>query len=251
MSTLELALNMLAEATTTELTKSENPHGLVENQQVARKGGRVAGNARKEIEKETGKPVITSQNAKQLNGIVTKLLTNSRMNHQIEICEVSMTQLFESDHISFVEVSELLVKDYLDMVNDNENVNRFIGGKTKSITEEQELAWVREKIEEKAPIYSMIEKKSGRFIGNIELMGMTDSEGELGIAINGEMQNQGFGTEAVLALLQYGFDHLGLKRIFLRTNTDNTRAIHVYEKCGFVEYDKTDSHISMEVNYGI
>ena len=77
MSTLELALNMLAEATTTELTKSENPHGLVENQQVARKGGRVAGNARKEIEKETGRPVITSQNAKQLNGIVTKLLTNS------------------------------------------------------------------------------------------------------------------------------------------------------------------------------
>jgi len=77
MSTLELALNMLAEATTTELTKSENPHGLVENQQVARKGGRVAGNARKEIEKETGKPVITSQNAKLLNGIVTNLLTNS------------------------------------------------------------------------------------------------------------------------------------------------------------------------------
>ena len=158
-----------------------------------------------------------------------------------------MKQLFESDYISFVEVSELLVKDYLDMVNDNENVNRFIGGKTKSITEEQELAWVREKIEEKAPIYSMIEKESGKFIGNIELMGMTDSEGELGIAINGEMQNRGFGTEAVLALLQYGFDHLGLKRIFLRTNTDNTRAIHVYEKCGFVEYDKTDSHISMEI----
>ena len=158
-----------------------------------------------------------------------------------------MKQLFESDHISFVEVSELLVKDYLSMVNDNENVNRFIGGKTKSITEEQELAWVREKIEEKAPIYSMIEKESGKFIGNIELMGMTDSEGELGIAINGEMQNRGFGTEAVLALLQYGFDHLGLNRIFLRTKTDNTRAIHVYEKCGFVEYDNTDSYISMEI----
>ena len=77
MSTLELALNMLAEATTTELTKSENPNGLEENQLVARKGGRVAGNARREIEKETGKSVITSQNAKQLNGIVTKLLTNS------------------------------------------------------------------------------------------------------------------------------------------------------------------------------
>ncbi len=69
MSTLELALNMLAEATTTELTKSENPNGLEENQLVARKGGRVAGNARREIEKETGKSVITSQNAKQLNEI--------------------------------------------------------------------------------------------------------------------------------------------------------------------------------------
>ncbi|MBO5610101.1 MAG: hypothetical protein J5929_07025 [Eubacterium sp.] len=77
MSTLELALNMLAEATTTELTKNENPQGLIENQQVARKGGRVAGNARKEIEKETGKPVITSQNAKQLNGVVTNLLISS------------------------------------------------------------------------------------------------------------------------------------------------------------------------------
>ena len=77
MSTLELALNMLAEATTTELTKTANPQGLDDNQRDARKGGRVAGNARKEIEKETGKPVITLQNAKQLNGIVTKLLTNS------------------------------------------------------------------------------------------------------------------------------------------------------------------------------
>ena len=80
MSTLELALNMLAEATTTELTKSENPQGLIENQQVARKGGRVAGNARKEIEKETGKPVITSQNATQINGILTDLLTKPEEN---------------------------------------------------------------------------------------------------------------------------------------------------------------------------
>ena len=63
-----------------ELTKSENPQGLIENQQVARKGGRVAGNARKEIEKETGKPVITSQNAMQINGILTDLLTKPEEN---------------------------------------------------------------------------------------------------------------------------------------------------------------------------
>ena len=74
MSTLELALNMLAEATTTELTKAENPMGLDENREVAKEGGAIAGNARKEIEDRTGQPVITSQNAKQLQNIVTGLI---------------------------------------------------------------------------------------------------------------------------------------------------------------------------------
>ena len=74
MSTLELALNMLAEATTTELTKVQNPQGLKENQKVAKEGGSVAGNARKDIEERTGRPVITSQNAKELNGVVTDLI---------------------------------------------------------------------------------------------------------------------------------------------------------------------------------
>ena len=54
MSTLELALNMLAEATTTQLTKIQNPTGLEENRKVSRQGGAIAGNARKEIEKATG-----------------------------------------------------------------------------------------------------------------------------------------------------------------------------------------------------
>ena len=70
MSTLELALNMLAEATTTELTRVHNPNGLEENRTVAKKGGKVAGNARKEIEEQIGKPVITSDNAQALNEVV-------------------------------------------------------------------------------------------------------------------------------------------------------------------------------------
>lgn len=74
MSTLELALNMLAEATTTELTRVENPQGFQENQEVSRRGGSVAGNARKEIEAQTGRPVITQQNATQLNAVVTNMI---------------------------------------------------------------------------------------------------------------------------------------------------------------------------------
>lgn len=74
MSTLELALNMLAEATTTELTKAQNPYGLEENKKVAKTGGAIAGNARKNIEKETGKPVITSDNATKLSEAVTGMI---------------------------------------------------------------------------------------------------------------------------------------------------------------------------------
>jgi hypothetical protein len=65
---------MLAEATTTELTKVENPEGLEENLQVANAGGTVAGNARKDIEDRTGRSVITSQNAVQLNSVVIDLI---------------------------------------------------------------------------------------------------------------------------------------------------------------------------------
>lgn len=66
MSTLELALNMLAEATTTELTNAQNPHGLEENRAVAKQGGKVAGNARNEIESQTGRSVVTSGNAQTM-----------------------------------------------------------------------------------------------------------------------------------------------------------------------------------------
>lgn len=70
MTTLEIVLNMLAEATTTELTKTTNPNGLEENRKVAKEGGSVAGNARKEIEQKTGKPIITSKNAVDLSRLI-------------------------------------------------------------------------------------------------------------------------------------------------------------------------------------
>ena len=74
MTTLEIVLNMLAEATTTELTKTTNPQGLEENKKVAKEGGSVAGNARKEIEQKTGKPVITSKNAVDLSRLIEDVL---------------------------------------------------------------------------------------------------------------------------------------------------------------------------------
>ena len=77
MTTLELVLNMLAEATTTEISKQKAPEGLHENVEVARSGGKVAGDARKAIERQTGVPVITSKSAAQLNQVVSNLIEAS------------------------------------------------------------------------------------------------------------------------------------------------------------------------------
>ena len=74
MTTLELVLNMLAEATTTEISKQKTPSTFSENIAVAREGGEAAGIARKAVEERTGVPVITSKNAAQLNQVVTDLL---------------------------------------------------------------------------------------------------------------------------------------------------------------------------------
>ena len=158
-----------------------------------------------------------------------------------------MKTIFESENISFTEVSELLTDDYLTMINDYENVNRYIGSPNKTFTREQEIGWARKKLEEKAPVFSMIEKKSGRFIGNIEFMSLTDTQGELGIALTAEMQDRGYGTEAITAFTRYGMDVLGLKRIYLRSRLFNARAIHVYEKCGFREYGRDDVLVYMEL----
>ena len=76
MSDLELVLNMLAEATTTELSKAHNPQTFEENREIAQRGGKYAGNARKEIEADTGRPVITSKNASELNQVVVDLIEN-------------------------------------------------------------------------------------------------------------------------------------------------------------------------------
>ena len=74
MTTLELVLNMLAEATTTEISKQKSPETFSENLAVAREGGEAAGIARRAVEERTGVPVITSKNAAQLNQVVTDLL---------------------------------------------------------------------------------------------------------------------------------------------------------------------------------
>ncbi len=67
MTNLELVLNMLAEATTTEISKEKNPKDFEENKIIAKQGGTIAGNTRREIEAKSGKKIVSNQNAKQLS----------------------------------------------------------------------------------------------------------------------------------------------------------------------------------------
>ena len=95
MSDLELVLNMLAEASTTSISRTEQPEGLEENRKVARRGGRIAGNARRELEQETGRPVVTAENAQTLQQLVTGVVEGAA-----ELAEGTEKTLCEVDGIS-------------------------------------------------------------------------------------------------------------------------------------------------------
>ena len=156
-----------------------------------------------------------------------------------------MNIVFESKNILFVKVSPSFAQDYLKMVNDKE-VTRFFEARP-AYTLEQEIKWANSKLANDATCYSMVEKGSLEFIGNIELMDVDEVSKELGIIITLDKQNKGYGTEAILAILKYAKDELGLHKVVLRANPLNKRAIHVYEKCGFSYYNKTSDKVYMQI----
>ncbi len=76
MTNMELVLNMLAEATTTEISKQEQPDTFEQNQEIAKQGGEIAGTARRQIERKTGKSVVTAKNA---NGLLEEQVEKRRI----------------------------------------------------------------------------------------------------------------------------------------------------------------------------
>ncbi len=158
-----------------------------------------------------------------------------------------MKKVFESERINFVEISDELIDDYLTMINDMDNVQRFIGEIREPFTYEEELNWVHTRKKDNNVIFSMIDKETNMFIGNIEFMNIEDSSAELGISITYSMQIKGYGIESIKAILNYGFTTLNLNKIYLRTKIFNNRAIHVYHKCGFKDFKMEDNHIFMEI----
>lgn len=155
--------------------------------------------------------------------------------------------IFESERILFIRPSYDLIPDYLDMVNDIDNVARFIGERREPYSEEEERDYIRDKMDKTSTMFSMIEKISDKFIGNVEFFNRNDDEAEFGIVLTASMQNKGYGKEALERSVEYGFNELHLRRIILGVYVNNPRAIHVYEQCGFKEYDRNDVDVFMEI----
>ena len=160
---------------------------------------------------------------------------------------MDMNVIFESENIIYVRPSFDLVPQYLEMVNDIENVAKFIGERRTRLTEQEEIDYIKDKMDKEATMFSMLEKDTHEFIGNIEFFNRVDDEAEWGIVITTNKQNKGYGKEALLRSVEYGFNELNLRRIYLGVYANNPRAIHVYENCGFKEYDRTDVDIFMEI----
>lgn len=157
--------------------------------------------------------------------------------------------LLKSKNIDYIAINESLINDYLIMVNDKEIQNK-IYKEPRQYTYEDELSWVNQKLSEKAIIFSMLERTTGNFIGNIEFMNLVEKGAEIGIAITPTYQNKHYGTEALKTMIDYGFNNLGLEEITLIVFSNNSRAIHCYKKLGFIEY-KVDKNITVMNNESI
>lgn len=151
--------------------------------------------------------------------------------------------LLESDRILYVKISENLINDYLKMVN-NPNISKYLFKEIKTFTYEDELNWVNEKLEENAEIFSMLEKNTNKFIGNIELMNLENNSAEIGICITEEFQDNHYGFEALKTIINHAFTTLNLNELTLVVFSFNERAIHCYKKLGFTIF-KIDKNVAI------
>lgn len=144
-----------------------------------------------------------------------------------------MIKVFSSERIDFVRVDPNLVNDYLKMVNDKE-IQGFIGLSNITVSFDDEMNWIKEKMEEGSNTFSMIEKSTNEYIGNIEIMNIENNIGELGICITNEKCNKHYGREAIKRFLDYAYNELKLDKVYLNVHKDNKRAIKCYENVGFI-----------------
>lgn len=164
-----------------------------------------------------------------------------------------MKSVFESEKINYIHVSLDLIDDYLVMVNDKE-LQRCISNNERVYSREDEVNWVKSKLEKGAHVFSMISKEDGSYIGNVELMDVENGSAEVGLCITMGMQNKHYGTEALKRIIEYAFNDVGLNTLTAVIFSNNVRSLHNAEKmgfrrCGIAENVKEENGISIDDIY--
>jgi RimJ/RimL family protein N-acetyltransferase len=156
--------------------------------------------------------------------------------------------IFETENIIFIQISDLLINEYLKMYNDEE-IQRDIF--KKSYSPEKILNWIKNKLQNiNSHTFSLIEKGTNEYIGDMEIIPTGNNIGEIIISITPKKQNNHYGTEAIKYGIKYAFETLKLEEVELYVYKNNSRAIHCYEKIGFIKDGpgKTDEDIHMKIS---
>lgn len=153
--------------------------------------------------------------------------------------------IIQTKNMIFTRPQTDCAKIMLDLIN-NPEINTFTQKVHIDLTLEDEIKWVNSHQDDY--VFSMF-SKADEYIGNCGFNEISDKVGTIGIFIAPEFQNRGLGTEALLALIDYGFNTLQLEEINLDVFSHNKRAIHCYKKLGFKEYKRMMPRV--RIGYGI
>ena len=144
--------------------------------------------------------------------------------------------VFKSKNLDYINVTMDFIDDYLIMINDP-TIQDFISNERRVYSYDGEVEWINSTLENNKPTYSIVERSSGNFVGNVAFNSIIDGVATLGICITLSYQDKGYGTEAIERIVEYGFNDLGVTEIILDVFSNNHRAIRCYSKLGFVEYE--------------
>ncbi len=149
-----------------------------------------------------------------------------------------MDIIFSSERMDFIRPSEEFVYEYMMLMN-NPDVYGFLTDNENNFSLEDEAEWVRRHQDDYT--FTFINRETGEFIGNGGFNEIESGSGEIGIVITPTCQNNHYGTEAIEALIQFGFEVLNLREITLIVYSHNERAIHCYSNVGFEEYHRVSN----------
>lgn len=152
-------------------------------------------------------------------------------------------KVFESKRLIFIKLSEEYKDDYIKMYTDN-NIQKSLFKKVYD--NDVILNWIYKIIKEKNNNYSIIDRETHEFIGNVEII-KKEEIAEIMISITPSKQGMHYATEAIESIIEYGYKQLGIKEYELNVYKDNIKAIHIYQKAGFVQDDKNISEESIHM----